>query len=255
VKGPSMAWRVARQKQKNALLVAMCVALVVGNLLFAAPALAVVTGSAPTAPRLWLDLRGRSNAHSVEDRMKAAAAELSEVEAPKVQDSLMSLFQGVKAKLSQIGVQLPQGRGVDAVIVEESVAAKVLEEAVAMEMPIFYVRDANPEDGITTAAGEHIVGFVHDAASGELQGGLSLPASAPWQTGPAREVKQVWDKESYGKPPFDDGTGSPTPLARALPLDPSLWASALVRAARAGQAAGSGGTAYSLKRDRPDGNS
>lgn len=247
-----MASRVARQRQKKAFHVAMCAALVVGSWLLAASALAAVTGTAPAAPRLWLDLRGRSNAHSVEDRMKAAAAEVNGVEAPKVQDSLMTLFQGVKNKLSQIGVQLPQGRGVDAVIVEESVVATVLEEAVAMEMPVFYVRDVNPEDGITTAAGERIIGFVHDAANGELQGGLSLPASAPWQTGPAREVKQVWDTESYGKPPFDAVTGSPTPLARALPLDAGLWASAMVRAARAGQTAGSGGKAYSLKRDQPD---
>lgn len=224
---------------------------VTGSSIGSVVALGATAGSGASAPssntQLWLDLRGRSNAQSLEARIAAGSAALSDMLVPDVQAALLSLFAGVKTKLESLGIPMPQGQGVDGLLVEEEVALAVLEQPGTGGLPVFRVSDGSATRFVTPG-GDQIIGLVYEAASGRLVGGLSVPPAAPWQTGPAREVKQVWGPDCYG----EQAPAAGAPVARTLPQDPMLWATALMKRRPRAESRGTNkgaAPAYSLPSD------
>mmetsp|Transcript_61947 Transcript_61947/g.111478 ORF Transcript_61947/g.111478 Transcript_61947/m.111478 type:complete len:292 (-) Transcript_61947:18-893(-) len=197
--------------------------------------------------QLWLDLRPLSNAVSVASRMQASNAAQAEVqEVPAVQASLLQLFEGVKLKLQSLRQSMPQGQGVDAVLVDRIAAVEVQKQAAPLGMPVFSFIPGSPDESLRSLEGDSIVGSIQDS-TGEVVGGLSLPPNAPWLTGPSRQVKKVWRPGSFGVGLSVAGRSQEELevaglLATTLPKDVMLWAAALVKRARksAERASGSG---------------
>lgn len=80
--------------------------------------------AAHSAPQCWLDLRAREGE--------------GEGYVPDVAGALTTLFQGVRAELQRTGQALPQGRAVDAVLLDEGAnAAAAVEVGHAMQMQVF----------------------------------------------------------------------------------------------------------------------
>mmetsp|Transcript_54956 Transcript_54956/g.106075 ORF Transcript_54956/g.106075 Transcript_54956/m.106075 type:complete len:158 (+) Transcript_54956:1-474(+) len=150
---------------------------------------------------------------------------------PAVQESLLELFQAVKDKLESLRAALPQGAGVDGVVVEEEVASEVLAQAEPLGMAVYFVstetNGPEGEAGLPEFApdGDKIFASVLKAGTREFVGAVALPASTPWQRGPAREVRQIWSLASLSE-------AGGEPLAKTLPKDATLWAAALMRKRR-----------------------
>eukprot|EP00419_Tripos_fusus_P032044 CAMPEP_0172768370 /NCGR_PEP_ID=MMETSP1074-20121228/184618_1 /TAXON_ID=2916 /ORGANISM="Ceratium fusus, Strain PA161109" /LENGTH=235 /DNA_ID=CAMNT_0013603757 /DNA_START=85 /DNA_END=793 /DNA_ORIENTATION=+ len=200
-------------------------------LLYASPvSLKAAVGSDTAAPQsrtqLWLDFRQCSNLKS------SKAAVTDEVPVPDVQAVLLELFNGVRNTLAELDYPMPQGQGVDAVLVEDKVAAATLEQAEASGgFPVFGMRTMSTSDGsrLVTRCGNDILGQVYDAATGELVGGLSVPPSARSQEGLICKTLQVWGPGCYGDNNAVRSGSEVEPMAQTMPRDPLLWAMILSR--------------------------
>ncbi|CAE8716222.1 unnamed protein product [Polarella glacialis] len=204
--------------------------------------------------QLWLDLRPLSNVAEVASRMQGGPAALAEyasgapalTEASLLNSLLLELFNGVKQKLQSMRQSMPQGQGVDAVLVDRIAAVEVQKQAAPLGMPVFSFIPGSPDESLRSLEGDSIVGSIQDS-TGEVVGGLSLPPNAPWLTGPSRQVKKVWRPGSFGVGLSVAGRSQEELevaglLATTLPKDVMLWSAALMKRARksAERASGSG---------------
>jgi len=190
---------------------------------------------------LWLDLRRRDPS---ELAVRAAVAGMTAPQAstgpPSPQEALQQLFIEVKAKLESIGVQPPQGRGVDGLLIDERFVDDVLPEAEKIGMKCFFT--CLVEETITIQ-GSNVIALVRQAKTGDLAGGLLVPATAPWLRGPAQEVKDVCGVAAVTQQAGDSVVSTQNPgtkesyyedmlVAKTLPPDAGLWAAALMRASK-----------------------
>eukprot|EP00929_Paragymnodinium_shiwhaense_P102694 TRINITY_DN65909_c0_g1_i1.p1 TRINITY_DN65909_c0_g1~~TRINITY_DN65909_c0_g1_i1.p1 ORF type:complete len:243 (-),score=48.83 TRINITY_DN65909_c0_g1_i1:82-810(-) len=177
------------------------------------------TASASPASKFYLDLRSKTPS-TLENFV------LDEQSSGSIMKVLMSLFEGVKTKLAKLGKEPPSGQGVDGLLVDADAVTRLAEEAAGAGLPLLVVE--TEESDATTVTGDAIIGRVLNPTSGEVIGGMTVPASTPWQKGPMRYLRVIWELAD-GDGNADREQSEASPIAKTLPLDAGLWAAALMK--------------------------
>mmetsp|Transcript_43937 Transcript_43937/g.71211 ORF Transcript_43937/g.71211 Transcript_43937/m.71211 type:complete len:327 (-) Transcript_43937:253-1233(-) len=220
-------------------------------------------GAAPPQYELWMDFR--SGRLKVPGESPFMSNQL--LECPKVKEMLLDLVKGLKKKYETIGVELPKGRIVDGVIVDERFKDEVVDALKDLGLPV-YLASQDVE-------GEKLPGnnyFVTEAASGLPVAIVSATAQIRVTKNQPSTAHEVWsiaepedpavvaarkaeeeeelkkykagleseDDSDYVLPPMSrlrELTGSAPEqeirkgrlLAKTLPPEPLLWGGALMQ--------------------------
>jgi len=230
---------------------------------------------------LWLDTRASRADKALGSLGFSRAQQLDEQ--PDVKARMKELLAGLREKFDNIGMSMPKGKIVDAVLVEEQWKEAVLEDVKDLGLPVYTV--ARDLEGVRLPGG---ASFVCDAGTRMPMGALEPPpiqfsttqrlsAQSVWSFVPKEEPSQekvkaeaenmdryekgLKNEDEYVSPPWSRirelmGASSDEDclpvkkgqvLATIMPPNPLVWARAIVQRRKD---AGSGVPAYRLKSDR-----